>query len=402
MNDNNYLGMNMLKNLLDIMENGSESEYSAVVLYNNDKDEFTIMKEEINSQSETQWDMELYSISIINYKKFKFIIAMSHYSVGICTVLIHIPKVTDPIVLDINLYDQVYYFDTCYDIVDLASAYDRRNRNSLCRDVEIKKIKEKNGEMYNLELYKKDEKTSESKSNEKNTALRDKLNTIYDSDTVDFLLEKYEEMVSQYNVITSDEKLKILLENVKVFDMGNITSVEQLTNLTRLVYHEYVFNNNLELYDPEKESEESFLSRWDFKVFVRDFDASVTNYLKVLDESDEVSDMRTTIATLEATMKSLKRKYKLDTIYKLYSDGTDIGLYDVEKEIIIYQRDLKPYVYNNNYSHHPLFFMSDEKIKPFFARLVEETNFIDLFLGVILTNPEFLSRLNFDNNDEEE
>jgi hypothetical protein len=113
------------------------------------------------------------------------------------------------------------------------------------------------------------------------------------------------------------------------------------------------------------------------------------------------------VGSLQYELNKLIKNYNIKYDLKLYYDKPMIGIFVENNATLIYTKDLSNIVEvintqeDNNYTRK--FILYEEPVKDFFKDLIEETNFLDLYLGIIFTDPilieNFLKNEDNDNND---
>ena len=398
----------MLENLRKEMEKEDNVCWSAVMVYNKDKEDFPHLLNYINSCIGENYNVhDLFRISVINYKKYSFMIGISFYSAGRAVVLIKPPKQKEPLHAVFRTLISDYEFDLCYDICELSENYTR---------TKTEKINDPGNDIYSKWRTKKMpiNKGMHNKQNNENTDDNNTLDEpttnkklIYSDDDNMNIMDEYFDFVHEnfkidLNHIES-EKMKTIMANVNTFDVGTVHTIEQLTNLVRFMYYEYNFNNNLHVYD-EKNNGSSFMPDCALKFMLRQFDV-ILDRIVTQNENDQMQ-MECFLDNIKYEVENLKIGYGIQNNFELYSDGTILGLFDTDNDFMIYAKDLKTSVIPNYFSaKERAFIKEDNKTKPFFIKICNETDFLNSFITVLFTDKSintdvdgFLSKFQDDEN----
>lgn len=423
--DDKTLVSQMLANINRIMENDKEyKKCSAVVVYHRNKRDYDPIINMIKSYDTTDSCNDLFRVAVVTYKKYVFTIGISYYSAGRAVVMLKLPNDEAPIVLPVKMLNDPDLFDNCYDICEFAEANMRHNKEPF----EIEKVLDKYSEWWKNQnksipdadkLTTKDvlgdamEHESFSDYIDKNGHLNKGLHKnkkICSSDTeeaqrfIDRIIadDEIHNIINEYNELynndcnsSGDEKIDILMSNLMAFDMGTIQTVEQLTNLTLLMYYDYMYNDKLEKYDPNKDSEESFLIRCNLKAMLRQFDLFLDSFMYAMMSNSQFIEMNEIIEMMTPELENLREGYGIKQELKLYYDRTMLGVYDMDKDMLIFQKNLQMISYvgalfspnARSFTEH------EEQLKPFISTLTNKTKFFDIFLGVVFTDPLVLRKM---------
>jgi hypothetical protein len=393
----------MLKNIKTIIEGNDKDVYSSTLMTSYNNLYYQSVYRAIKEYDETKYHEHIYRIALINYKKYTFVIGMSYYTVGKSVVLIKLPISDEPVVISVSANLDLELFDLCYDICNKVSDefYDEEVDNSF--DVE--------STMMNFSKWVNEftviNKGLHADRPSVNDVRPDRIVRISsDDDAMNMINEYIEKCENFYN--TTNDKFEILMANVKTFDVGTVHTLEDLTNLVRFLYHEYMFNDNLKIYDdPFDVSEGSFLPECSFKFLLRQFDIMIENMITKYVGEDHTISVPMLVGSLQYELNKLIKNYNIKYDLKLYYDKPMIGIFVENNATLIYTKDLSNIVEvintqeDNNYTRK--FILYEEPVKDFFKDLIEETNFLDLYLGIIFTDPilieNFLKNEDNDNND---
>lgn len=385
----------MLRNVEVLLKEGNLNDFSMLLLskYNN-KFYFTPVLETIKAYNDSTIHKDIFRIALINYKKFTFLIGLSYYSEGRALVLIKLPIDKEPVALSITTHIEPELFEICYNI---------------CDEVSSKYYKEYDNEEYEFDM--EDTMSKFSKWNEfrpinkglHNNKKPIQREVIVSDDDAMNILDDYIKKCEEFYEIT-DNRFDILINNVKTFDVGTVHTLDQLTNLVRFMYNEYYFNDNLKVYD-SCFNEDSFLPECSLKFFLRHLDITLENILNgylVANGDEFVVDEF--IDLFEPIMLDLQGGYGVMNALRMYYDSGELGVFDVVNDVLLYQKNVGDLAVsitlNDDNKYKKSFYLYDQEMKKFFMELIEKTNFIDLFLGIVFTDPTLLKGfLENENND---
>lgn len=389
-----YMDMNMVRGMLmnidTIMKESAKGSYSCKLLtkYNNAK-YFEAVLRTIKDYDETNFHKDVSRIALINYKKYTFIFGMSYYSTGKAVVLIKLPIDKEPAVITISANLDVSLYEICYSVAENVS----RLYFNDCEDMDFnidetmsKFSKWNNNKVLNKGLHENKPRIQE-----------DEEFKISSDDDVMNMIDEYAQYCEQFYEI-NDNRFEMLIENVKTFDVGTVNTLDQLTNLVRFMYYEYEFNENLHVYSNPIDGEEDLIEKCGMKFYLRHLDVLLENALdEYLYENGDEMVVDTFIDLFEPVVENLKVGYGIDVGLKMYYDSGELGLFDTGNDVLLYQKNISNLVSSirleNDDKYKKSFYSYDQTMKLFFMRLIEETNFIDLFLGIVFTDPMLLKGL---------
>ena len=376
-------------------------------------------------------------IGVVKYNKFSFVIYCSYYDVGNSIVLIKTPTDKDIIVGDDDrLFFDRDYFNKCFDICDECEKYMVENKyNEFNTLDELIKPFDKwkrlpDSETKGLHAKRRGPiKSDDDIFNKPNMKRREIKFTIKDESVKDYsgkysdftddikeddsMIQQYVDMINQamaeFDETQQEEKpekpmtkLDILMENVKIFDIGTIYNMEQLTNLTRYIYHEYYFNDKVCVYDAEND-EPGLMPGFDLKFMLREFDVYIQDLCKA-DLKNRQMNIDMLVELLDDMVCELCRRYDLDLDLSIYCDGTRIGMHDENNKCLLYVKDMGDRVRENYFSPNVMDLDKvDRPINVFVAKLANETQYFEWFIHLMFLAPDFnLDHINKDNNEEGE
>lgn len=439
--DNRELLDRMIDNLKRTMCRDEKKEKcNAVVVQRNNKRDFPSLMEMIKLYMNDDKFIDVLGfcinrVAVVKYGKFTFAIYCSYYDVGTAVVLVKTPTSKEVIVGDDNrlFFDRDYY-NKCFDICDESDKYMVENKyNELNTLDELMKAFDKwkripdtegkglhgkrrytiksDDELFNkpnMKIRGVDFNIKDDSVKEVSGKYSDYINEIKEDDSmIEMYVNMINEAMDQFNENNDNEKnkkpmtkLDILMENVKIFDIGTIMNMEQLTNLTRYIYHEYYFNDNVQVYNIENDDSE-IMPGFDLKFMLREFDVFLQDLRKV-ELKDRQMNIDTLIDLLDDKVHELCRRYELDLDLSMYCEGTRIGMYDENNKCLLYVMDMGKSVRENYFS--PNIMNLDEVDRPiniFVSRLANETQYFEWFIHLMFLAPDFsLDHINKDNNEE--
>lgn len=139
---------------------------------------------------------------------------------------------------------------------------------------------------------------------------------------------------------TEVNKLKIALDNIMtVLDaygtIENIMDLDELSNLTRSLFWEYLNNKSFFNLDCDQEMG-SFLDRLPMVRLIDRFDYCLWNLSDYYEWKDTTMNIYNFTKILQNELNSLKLVYKIETSLNVYHKGLDILVYDDTNSILVY------------------------------------------------------------------
>ena len=139
---------------------------------------------------------------------------------------------------------------------------------------------------------------------------------------------------------TEVNKLKIALDNIMtVFDacgtIENIMDLDELSNLTRSLFWEYLNNESFFNLDCDQEMG-GFLDRLPMIRLIDRFDYCLWNLSDYYEWKNTTMSIYNFTRILQNELNSLKLVYKIEASLNVYHKGLDILVYDDTNNILIY------------------------------------------------------------------
>ena len=392
-----YIDMAMVKQMLQnvevVLKEGNEDDHSLILLtkYNN-REYFEKVYDLIKEYDETNYHKEITRIPIVNYKKYTFIFGMTYYSTGKAVLLIKIPNNEEPIVMAINTNFELDVYEICYEVTECISKryfsiYDSEDYEFDMEGTLSKFSKWRKEIVINKGLHNKIKPPLESKPDEK-------VEITSDDDAMN-ILDKYIDMCCEKIYEINDNRFDILMANVKTFDIGTIHTLDELTNLVRFMYYEYEHNHNLMVYENPLDDDECLVEKCGLKFLLRHLDVILDQMLNVylIENGDEII-VDEFITAFGANIDTLKAAYNVTNNLEMFYCSGELGVFDVENDVLLYQKNISELVTEikvlDETNFVKSFYYYDQEMKQFFLKLIEETNFMDHFLGIVFTDPTLL------------
>lgn len=355
--DSKILNAQMLRTLLTILQDGKKVK--STIVFKGDIN-FSSALSEIKQYDTTNSWKDFYRIAKIEYHKYKFTIGSSPYFYGRNLVIINSTKNDESCVLNIDVRDESELFDITHDICDALDKFGVLRGISISEDSVEQMMSSFNDSNYINNL-----------SNEVGK-------TLY-SDNDDIDLEDREFM---------NEKIDILMKNMKYLNVDEIEDLTNLGNLARMLFFEYKYNNkNIKLYNPRLTSEEDFYKDHQLMALISHLHDIIENVKSYYLNKETKLSIAEYVKVYRKELEILKIVYDVNLNLQVYHSDLFIGVFVEDYNLLVYENDLNEVATLEGTSTEFIrsFVMNSEEITPFLEELTANPEFFGIFTKIIVT-----------------
>lgn len=361
--DSKILNAQMLRTLLTILQDGKKVK--STIAFKGDIN-FNSALAEIKQYDTTNSWKDFYRIAKIEYHKYKFTIGSSPYFYGRNLVIIKSTKNDENYVLNIDVRDESDLFDITHDICDALDKFGVLRGVPISEDSVEQMMSSFNDSNYINNLYNEVGPITRSHNDDIN---------------LDINLDLDDRGVM-------NEKIDILMKNMKYLNVDEIEDLTNLGNLARMLFFEYKYNTeNIKLYNPRLTSEEDFYKDHQLMALISHLHDIIENVKSYYLNKETKLSIAEYVKVYRKELEILKMVYDVNLNLQVYYSDLFIGVFVEDYNLLVYENDLNEVATLDGSSPEFMcsFVMNSEEITPFLEELTANAEFFGIFTKIIVT-----------------